>query len=465
MAILPKNGVSFFLIMKIQRISEIQHQFSFLSSTSSLPLYKSRFLSSDLGKIYRAIPWQELVDTFKIKVCSKGPKSIFSPQGKLGLLFLKHYACCSDKRLIEQLNSNIDYQFFCDIYLGLNKLDNYKIVSQIRCELASNLQIATMEKVLFNYWKSYISEPEKITTDATCYESEVRYPTDQKLLWESVDWLYKQLKAICKSLKIKLPRTKYIKWSRRYIGYSKMRRKTNKRRRSITRAFLKLLHKLLLEIKTLQKNYQLTLPERFYKTLTTIKKVYQQQFLFFTTGKKPKGRIVSLSKNYLRPIVRGKEIKSVEFGAKVNKLQIDGINFIQKISFDNFNEGTQFKNTVYKAQGLTKTKVKIVGADAIYATNKNRVFATSNKIQTDFKPKGKPSKYYKEQRKLKAMITKERASRLEGSFGKEKEYYHLKKIKAKTKPNEILWIFFGIHTANCLEIGRRMQKQTLEKVA
>jgi len=54
---------------------------------------------------------------------------------------------------------------------------------------------------------------------------------------------------------------------------------------------------------------------------------------------------------------------------------------------------------------------------------------------------------------------------LEGSFGKEKEYYHLKKIKVKTKKTEILWIFFGIHTANCLEIGRRMQQQILEKVA
>lgn len=129
----------------------------------------------------------------------------------------------------------------------------------------------------------------------------------------------------------------------------------------------------------------------------------------FTTGEKPKDRIVSLSKDYLRPIVRGKEIKAVEFGAKVNKLQIDGINFIQKLSFDNFNEGTQFKNTIYKAQALTKTKVKIAGADAIYATNKNRTFATLNNIRTDFKPKGKPSKQYKEQKKLKAMITKERA--------------------------------------------------------
>ena len=56
-------------------------------------------------------------------------------------------------------------------------------------------------------------------------------------------------------------------------------------------------------------------------------------------------------------------------------------------------------------------------------------------------------------------IKKERATRLEGSFGKEKEHYHLKKIKARTQKSEILWIFFGIHTANALEIGRRIYIQ------
>jgi len=57
---------------------------------------------------------------------------------------------------------------------------------------------------------------------------------------------------------------------------------------------------------------------------------------------------------------------------------------------------------------------------------------------------------------MAALIQKERATRLEGSFGKEKEHYYLKKIKAGTKQTETLWIFFGIHTANALEIGRRM---------
>ena len=63
------------------------------------------------------------------------------------------------------------------------------------------------------------------------------------------------------------------------------------------------------------------------------------------------------------------------------------------------------------------------------------------------------------------MITKERATRPEGSFGKEKEHYRLKKIKARTKETEILWIFFGIHTGNALEVGRRMAATAREKAA
>ena len=450
---------------KLQRISDLQHEFSFLTPSDNFDTYFNGFLSSNLGKIYTAVPWNALVAVFKIKESIKGTKNYFSPKGKLALMFLKHHACCSDERLVEQLNGNIDYQFFCDIYLGHHRLTNHKIVSQIRCELADKLKIDQVEKTLFNNWYDYIKDKHSITTDATCYESEVRYPTDQKLLWESVHWTHHQMKILCKELNLKLPRTKYLKWKKRYIGYSKMRRKTFKKRTPLTRALLHLLKKINNELDRLEKSFDFDMSNAYYKRRGTIKKIHTQQYLLFTTAEKPKNRIVSIDKDYLRPIVRGKEIKPVEFGAKVNKLQIDGINFIQKISFDSFNEGTQFKNTIYKAQGLTKTKVRIAGADAIYATNKNRVFATSNKIQTDFKPKGRPSKHRKQQIQLAKMITRERATRLEGSFGKEKEHYHLKKIKAKTKKTEILWIFFGIHTANALEIGRRMHNESLEKVA
>ena len=390
---------------------------------------------------------------------------MFSPKGRIGLMFLKHYACCSDQKLIEQLNSNLDYQFFCDISLGFERLTNYKIVSQIRCELSDSLDIDSLEKVLFNKWSPFMNQTNQATVDATCYESELRYPTVQKLLWEAVSWLYNQLRKTCKALGVKMVRSRYNKWKKRYHGYSKMRRKTNKKRVPLTRSLLLLLKKFIDFEKQLLTRNNLTFTPRYYKRVATIKKIYQQQDAYFKTGNKIKDRIVSIAKDYIRPIVRGKEVKPVEFGAKVNKLQIDGINFIEHLDFNAFNEGTRLKATVYKTQSLTKKKLKVLGGDAIYATNKNRKFVTRHGIKTDFKRKGKMPKGYQDEKLLKALITKERATRLEGSFGKEKEHYLLRKIKAKTKKNEILWIFFGIHTANALEIGRRMQAALAKKSA
>lgn len=444
-------------MIKVQRISQFQHSFSFKSSEENFRALYDRFLESNLGMIYQSIPWDDLVKEFKIKESKKGPDCLFSPKGKLGLMFLKHYACCSDERLIEQLNANVHYQFFCDMVLSLDEhIDNFKIVSQIRTELSEHLNIENVQMCFASAWLPYMKEKNHATTDATCYESEVRYPTDQKLLWESVKWSYGQMKLLCKHLKIKMPRTKYLKWNYRYHTYSRKRRKPSKDRRVLTRSLLHLLEKLNNELDKIERKYNIDIAQNYYQRRETIKKIHSQQLYLFETGDSPQNRIVSISKSYIRPIVRGKEIKKVEFGAKVNKIQIDGINFIEHLSFDNFNEGTRFQSSVWLAQGLTHTKLTIMGADAIYATNANRKYATSNNIRTDFCRKGRAGKYEHQRKDLARMITKERASRLEGSFGKEKEHYHLKKVKARTRKNEILWIFFGIHTANALEIGRRM---------
>lgn len=441
---------------KLRRFDNFQHQFSFTSHTEQFDLYYARFLESDLGKIYLAIPWSDLVASFGLVDYEKGPVSIFGPQGKLALMFLKHYACCSDKRLVEQLNGNIDYQFFCGVHLGSERLANYKVVSEIRCELSKRLDMDRVQQVLFDAWAPQISDKHSIVMDATCYESELRYPTDVKLLWESIHWSYRQLKAICRALGISTPRTKYLKWEKRNISYSKMRRKTKSRRIGLTRSLLLLLDKINGALDRLEEQHQLEMPKRYHKRRATIKKIHGQQHQLFHCGEKPKDRIVSISKDYLRPIVRGKEVKPVEFGAKVNKYQVDGINFIEYLSFNAFHEGNRFQDTIFRAQRLTKTKTRLAGADAIYATNKNRSFASKYNIRTDFKRKGRAGKHEKQRKQMAAMISKERATRLEGSFGKEKEHYHLKKIRARTKETEILWIFFGIHTANALEIGRRM---------
>ena len=179
---------------KLRRIYETTPEISFISPQHEFGLYWISFLESELGKIYQAIPWQELIKSLNLKDKRKGRTSQFSPQGKLALMFLKAYTGLSDRKLYEHLNGSIQYQLFCGIFLGPEKLADFKIISKIRTELSAKLIIRTVQDVLAKAWKPYIENPNIMLEDATCYETYMRYPTNVKLLWESVDWMYGQLK-------------------------------------------------------------------------------------------------------------------------------------------------------------------------------------------------------------------------------------------------------------------------------
>ena len=443
--------------MKIQRISQYQGVLCFPTFEDYTSVYFKSFLDTDLGRIYSSIPWEELRSALGLKDKRKGPLSRFSPRGKLALMFLKHYACCSDKKLIEQLNGNIDYQIFCDIHLPVGlRIKNYKIVSAIRSELSKVLDVDKLQDVLAQHWKPYLHDLSSISCDATCYETYMRYPTDIKLLYELVEWNHKQMIRLSRSLKRRRVRTKINHWRKRYTAYSKSRRPSKREKRALYRGLLRLGRKIHEALCLLEIEARYEGSNQYRKRRQATDQVLEQQWNKFFKGIKPTDRIVSLDKPYIRPIVRGKEVKLVEFGAKVHKLQIDGISFIEYISFDAFNEGIRLKKTIYKAQKLTRAKVKLLGADGIYANNANRRYVTKHKIKTDFKRKGKPSKHKLHFDQLAKMITKERASRLEGSFGTDKEHFLLNRIKARNQLTEKLWIFFGIHTSNALKIGKRM---------
>ena len=62
---------------------------------------------------------------------------------------------------------------------------------------------------LASHWKPYLDNLHVCMTDATCYESHMRFPTDMKLLWESLEWLYRHICRHCRELGIRRPRNKY----------------------------------------------------------------------------------------------------------------------------------------------------------------------------------------------------------------------------------------------------------------
>ncbi|WP_410492333.1 transposase [Bacteroides stercoris] len=247
-------------------------------------------------------------------------------------MVLKAYTGFSDRQLVERLNGNIHYQIFCGIMIPPSlPITNFKIVSAIRNEIASRLDIDSFQEVLASHWKPYLDNLHVCMTDATCYESHMRFPTDMKLLWESLEWLYRHICRHCRDLGIRRPRNKYRNVAESYLSYCKKRKRRASRTRMLKRRMIKLLEKLLSQRDGIHS----------------------------------------------------------EYGAKVNNIQIDGISFIEHLSFKAFNEGIRLKDCIRMQQKLMNVRVRCVAADSIYANNANRKFCTKYGISTSFVRKGR----------------------------------------------------------------------------
>ena len=57
-------------------------------------------------------------------------------------------------------------------------------------------------------------------------------------------------------------------------------------------------------------------------------------------------------------------------------------------------------------------------------------------------------------------LVRVRATAMEGSFETQKEHYDRRRVKARTKRTEILYIFFGIHTANVVQLADRIEQRS-----
>lgn len=166
---------------KVRNFVEITPNLPF-SEFNFYELYRETFEHSELGRMKKILPLREMAESFglvrKSMTPKRGRKSFFTPEGKVSLMFLKMKTQMSFPKLMEELNGNIHYQLFCDILIDpTHPLTNYKLLDDIAAELAGSLKIQELQNLLAEAWKPYMKNLDTMFTDATCYESEMRYPT------------------------------------------------------------------------------------------------------------------------------------------------------------------------------------------------------------------------------------------------------------------------------------------------
>ena len=110
-----------------------------------------------------------------------------------------------------------------------------------------------------------------------------------------------------------------------------------------------------------------SLTDRKMDRLNTLRSIYQQQkYMYDNRTHSVPDRIVSVSQPFVRPIVRGKAGKPVEFWAKLDISVVDGWTRLECYSFDAYNEAGNLRAMVERFRAREGHYPSRILADKIY---------------------------------------------------------------------------------------------------
>ena len=172
----------------------------------------------------------------------------------------------------------------------------------------------------------------------------------------------------------------------------------------------------------------------YQKLLVVSELVRQQGILYQSEIRSIPDRIVNLVQAHIRPIVRGKSRCNVEFGAKVSiSVTGDGFAFLDRLSFDPYNEGEDLKAQVCAYRRRYGHYPAVVCADQIYRTRSNRAFCTRHGIRLSGprlgRPKSDPDLLAEEKRQF--IDDQRQRNAVEGKIGQGKRRFGLGLIREK----------------------------------
>ena len=442
------------------------------------------------------LPWEKLMKIYTRRLNKKMGRPAKSTRTVVGAMIIKHKLSLADDETTRTIQENPYHQFF----LGYTEFSHNEpfdpsLFVTIRKRLGQKefdamteaflVEIETIESPTdlggestqsdesdslqsSNEKTKSASTPDKATKnrgslliDATVSPADIKYPTDLDLLNTSrehserlIDILWKQNPVGVK------PRT-YLRNARQdYLSLSKKKKKKSK---EIRKGIRKQLNYLWRNIKTInklldeRKDKPIPFAYRDLRLSWIIREVHRQQReMHDARTHTTKDRIVSVSQPHVRPIVRGKAGTDVEFGAKLSVSLWNGYAFLDRVSWDNFNEGGDLIGQVKSYMARFGCWPEFVRADQIYGTRENRTFLDSQNIRYTFKPLGRLKQ--KEAPETGAERKKRRAEAglrnpIEGKFGEGKCGYNLDLVKAKLPETGESWIatvFFVMNLARWL---------------
>ena len=179
----------------------------------------------------------------------------------------------------------------------------------------------------------------------------------------------------------------------------------------------------------------------------------QQRQMYNEKSRRCEYRVVSIGQPHVRPIVRGKQGKKVEFGAKIGLALANGFVKAETVSWDAYNESADLTPHVTAYKELYGYYPELVQVDKIYGTNKNRKWCKERNIRMTVTPKGKPKEMTQYQKRKHKKELAER-NEVEGKIGQSKQGYRLNQVKAKLSQTSNTWIGITLFITNLVNFAQ-----------
>jgi len=434
-------------------------------------------------KLGECLPWDELAEGYYQDLEDTHGRPTKDARLVIGAVIIKHKLCLSDRETVAQIQENPYLQYFVglpgyqmeapfvpSLFVEIRKRMGPSVFDVFQTAILDAVEdMKSKQKTMTGKKKDQDDEPPsvseggpqdgeakhqgKLILDATVAPQAIRYPTDLSLLNEAREFSEKIIDELYpKTDGKKKPRTYREKARKAFLAVVKQKRPSGKVRRRGIKRQLQYLRRNLGHIERLLEHWPegtpIPLPRWLLYRYWVIQHVYEQQWeMYQNKSRRCDDRIVSISQPYVRPIIRGKLDKPVEFGAKLSvSLNADGVACVDHLRWDAFHEGGDLKSQVKAYRERQGCYPAVVLGDPAYGTRDNRKYLKGHGIRFAGKPLGRPRKVTEENKeelkRLKAQRREDYLQRIpiEGKFGQGKNGYNLNYIRAKRADTSAAWI-------------------------
>ena len=352
----------------------------------------------------QTIPWLDIEKRYA-KLFTNRKGNVAKPlRLALGACIIQAEYGFSDEETALQIQENPYFQYFC----GNPGYDDSKqpfdpsLMVYFRKRLTPEVLGEINEMILKTVTTSENNDDHNTPTgggnsgtlivDATCAPSDIRFPQDVSLLNEARENAEQIIDTLQEQSVEEKPRTYRNKAHKDSLKYMRSRK---------------------------------------HNVLETLRKIYEQQkYMYDNHTHSVPDRIVSVSQPFIRPIVRGKAGKPVEFGAKLDISVSNGWARLEYWSFDAYNEATKLVETIERYRAREGHYPERVLADKIYRNRENLSYCKLHGIRLSGPALGRPRRDEQRDRRQTHFDQNERIE-VERQFSFAKRKCNLGKVKTK----------------------------------